>query len=62
MQIIFLLLAISIVVALFFLSAFIRAVGKGQFDDVETPAIRMLFDEPVGRSKKITKGSINNGQ
>lgn len=46
MSVIFLLIAVSTVVALFFLAAFVRAVKSGQFDDDRSPAVRMLNDHP----------------
>ena len=45
MEVIFLLIAISIIAALGFLAAFIWAVKSGQYDDDETPAMRILFDD-----------------
>ena len=45
MGVIFLLLGISLVVALGFFVAFLFSVKNGQFDDSHTPAIRILFDE-----------------
>ena len=45
MSVIFLLIAVSTVVALFFLAAFMRAVKNGQFDDDRSPAVRMLNDD-----------------
>ncbi|MCF8277639.1 MAG: cbb3-type cytochrome oxidase assembly protein CcoS [Flavobacteriales bacterium] len=45
MEVIFLLIAISIVAALGFLAAFLWAVKTGQYDDDKTPAMRILFDE-----------------
>ncbi len=45
MGVIFLLLGISLVVALGFFVAFLVSVKNGQFDDSHTPAIRILFDE-----------------
>lgn len=47
MSVIYLLIAISIVVAITFLYAFIRAVRSGQFDDDYTPSVRMLFDDEL---------------
>lgn len=47
MNIIFLLLAISIIIALLFLIGFIWSVKSGQYDDSYTPAVRILFDNPV---------------
>ena len=45
MSAIFILIAISLVVAIGFLAAFIWAVRNGQYDDDYTPSVRMLFDE-----------------
>lgn len=44
MGIMFVLILISLVVAVGFLVAFFRAVRGGQFDDAQTPAIRILFE------------------
>ena len=56
MGIIFLLLTISICLALVFLISFIWASKSGQFDDTYGPAIRMLYDDdndiPSENSKK----------
>jgi cbb3-type cytochrome oxidase maturation protein len=58
MSVIYLLISISIIVALFFLIAFVKAVKSGQFDDDYTPSVRMLFDdELVKKSKEETKAS-----
>jgi len=45
MKIIFLLILISLIVALGFLLAFFWAVKSGQYDDDYTPSIRILFDD-----------------
>ncbi|GAB3313086.1 cbb3-type cytochrome oxidase assembly protein CcoS [Hymenobacter humi] len=45
MTIIFLLIGISLLVALTFLGAFLWAVRSGQYEDEYTPSVRMLFDE-----------------
>ncbi|NVO31935.1 cbb3-type cytochrome oxidase assembly protein CcoS [Hymenobacter lapidiphilus] len=45
MTIIFLLIGISLLVALLFLGAFLWSVRSGQYDDTYTPSVRMLFDE-----------------
>lgn len=53
MNIFYLLIGVSLLAALIFLAAFIWAVRTGQFDDNETPAMRMLFDDesPSGNEK-----------
>ena len=45
MSVIVLLIAAGGVVAAGFLAAFVWAVRSGQFDDVCTPAIRVLLDD-----------------
>ncbi|HRE58484.1 MAG TPA: cbb3-type cytochrome oxidase assembly protein CcoS [Candidatus Kapabacteria bacterium] len=45
MSIIFMLIFFSILVAGGFLFAFFKAVRTGQFDDMETPAMRIYLDE-----------------
>jgi len=47
MSVIYLLLTISIVVALIFFAAFIISVRSGQYDDSYTPSVRMLFEDEV---------------
>lgn len=47
MTIIYVLLAISVFVALVFFVAFIVSVKKGQYDDTYTPSIRMLFEDEL---------------
>lgn len=47
MSVIYILICVSIAVAVIFLIAFIRAVNKGQFDDDYTPSVRMLFDDEL---------------
>ena len=47
MSVIYLLISISIIVAIFFFVAFIRAVKTGQYDDDYTPSVRMLFDDEL---------------
>lgn len=47
MSVIYLLISISILVAIGFFIAFIRAVKTGQYDDDYTPSVRMLFDDEL---------------
>jgi len=54
MSVIYLLITISIIVALLFLYAFIRAVKQGQFDDDYTPSVRMLFDDEIKNKETNT--------
>jgi cbb3-type cytochrome oxidase maturation protein len=54
MSIIFLLIGISLLVALGFLASFIWAVRSGQYEDDYTPSVRILFEEdtPGGQGGK----------
>jgi cbb3-type cytochrome oxidase maturation protein len=55
MKVIFLLILLSLLVAVGFLFAFIWAVKSGQFDDEYTPSIRMLFDDSKPSSSSQNK-------
>ncbi|MEM6316056.1 MAG: cbb3-type cytochrome oxidase assembly protein CcoS [Bacteroidota bacterium] len=45
MEIIFVLIFVSLLIALGFLFAFFWAVKSGQYDDDYTPSVRILFDD-----------------
>lgn len=67
MSVIYLLLGVSITVAVLFFVIFWIAVRKGQFDDDYTPSIRMLFEDELvsstdhgGGSGTKTHGNSNN--
>lgn len=47
MSVIYLLLTLSILVAIIFFIAFIVSVKNGQYDDSYTPSVRMLFDDEL---------------
>jgi cbb3-type cytochrome oxidase maturation protein len=57
MSVIYLLISISIIVAVAFLYAFIRAVRSGQYDDDYTPSVRMLFEDEL--IKETNKNQIH---
>jgi len=56
MSVIYLLISVSIFVAIGFFIAFIIAVKSGQYDDDYTPSVRMLFDDET----KITSQNNNS--
>ena len=45
MSALYVLIGVSIFVALGFLAAFLWAIRKGQYEDDYTPSVRMLFEE-----------------
>lgn len=51
MSVIYILLSISIIVAIIFFIAFIYAVKNGQYDDNYTPSVRMLFEDELVKEK-----------
>ena len=52
MGIIYLMIIVSLIVALGFLVAFIWSVRNGQYDDDYTPSVRMLFDNETETDNK----------
>lgn len=54
MEVIFLLILISLIVAIGFLAAFLWAVKSGQYEDDYAPAVRMLFEDEK-KEKNHTK-------
>lgn len=56
MSVIYVLLTISLIVAILFFIAFIISVRSGQYDDSYTPSVRMLFEDEL--IKKQTKQTI----
>ena len=57
MNIIYMLLAISVFVALIFFALFIYSVKKGQYDDTYTPSVRMLFEDEL-----VKEGTSNKSE
>ena len=59
MNIIFLTLTVSIILALVFLVAFIWATKKGQYDDLTTPSQRMLIEDFETKKNHSKEDTIN---
>jgi cbb3-type cytochrome oxidase maturation protein len=63
MSVILILMLASLAVALLFLGAFIWAARSGQFEDTETPSMRILMDdEPGNRHSPRTAAKQNDHQ
>lgn len=61
MEVIYLLLSISILIAIAFLLAFIWSVKKGQYEDVVSPSIRILYDDQnSNKQNKITTENLSS--
>lgn len=62
MSVIYVLLTISIVIAVIFFTAFIVSVRSGQYDDSYTPSVRMLFEDELVKEKSTEKTENENKQ
>ncbi len=60
MEVLYITIGVSIIVAIIFFIAFIRSVKSGQYDDVYTPSVRMLFDDELVTDKKEKKNKKDN--
>jgi len=52
METIFVLLPLALLIAAISVGFFIWAASTGQFDDLETPAVRILFDDEEPRGAR----------
>lgn len=63
MGMIYIMIVVSLIVAVFFLLSFIWATKSGQFDDDYTPSVRVLFeDEQVTHNQNQDKDGNTTGQ
>lgn len=51
MSVLYVMLPIALIIACGAVLAFIRAVRAGQYDDLDTPALRMLIDDDEERGR-----------
>lgn len=52
MSALYIVLPLALLVAVGFLLVFIRSVRSGQFDDLETPGVRILHDEDPAKKRE----------
>jgi cbb3-type cytochrome oxidase maturation protein len=55
----YILIGVSLPIALGFLIAFIRSAKSGQFDDDYTPSIRMLMDDEIPKSEPTNQSNTS---
>ena len=60
MTIIYMLLAISVFVALIFFVLFLYSVKNGQYDDTYTPSVRLLFEDELVKEGASGKNKTSN--
>lgn len=47
MEVVYITIGVSIIVAVLFFIVFIKSVKSGQYEDTYTPSVRMLFDDEL---------------
>jgi len=52
MEVVYITIGVSVIVAILFFIAFIISVKSGQYEDTYTPSVRMLFDDELVSEKK----------
>jgi cbb3-type cytochrome oxidase maturation protein len=60
MEVVYITIGVSIIVAIFFFIVFIKSVKSGQYEDTYTPSVRMLFDDELVTDKN--KQTTNNNK
>ena len=61
MGMIYIMLIVSLIVALFFLASFFWATKTGQFDDDYTPSVRILFDDEIRQNSNQNSNQQPDG-
>ena len=62
MEVVYITIGVSIIVAVFFFIVFIKSVKSGQYEDTYTPSVRMLFDDELVKEPKEHKEHKENQQ
>ena len=57
MEVIYITMSATVLLALLFLFLFFRNVKTGQYDDIYTPSVRMLFDDELVKEPSKKKDS-----
>jgi len=55
MEVVYITIGVSVIVAIIFFIAFIKSVKSGQYEDTYTPSVRMLFDDELVTEDKEKK-------
>ncbi len=59
MTVLFVVLPLAVALSALAALAFVWATRSGQFDDLETPAVRLLCDDEPAEGSSITKNQEN---
>lgn len=60
MNILFMLIIISLFIAIIFFIIFVRSVKTGQYDDVYSPSVRMLFEDEIVKDENVDDNKTNS--
>jgi cbb3-type cytochrome oxidase maturation protein len=58
MEVLYLTMFITVIIAVLFLFLYFVNVKKGQYDDVYTPSVRMLFDDELVKETTEKKEDV----
>ncbi|MCM2301372.1 MAG: cbb3-type cytochrome oxidase assembly protein CcoS [Flavobacteriaceae bacterium] len=59
MEVVYITIGVSVIIAIIFFGVFLMNLKKGQYEDVYTPSVRMLFDDEEKSKKQKQKDTIN---
>lgn len=59
MEVLPIVIPLAILLALCFIAGFVWMTMRGQYDDLETPAMRMLLEQEELKSKELTKDKLD---
>ena len=57
MSVLYILIPAALILGLGFLAAFVWTLRRGQLDDLDTPPVRMLFDDEPGETTMPIPGA-----
>ncbi len=60
MSVLYIALPVALLLGAAAVAAFVWSVRRGQYDDLDTPPLRMLFDEP--QRSRSSSASTDDGQ
>ena len=62
MEVIYITMSFTVLLALVFLYVFIRSVKSGQYDDTYTPSVRILFDDELVKEPESKENKKENNK
>ncbi len=62
MEVIYITMSVTVLLAVMFLFLFFRNVKTGQYDDTYTPSVRMLFEDELVKDPSSTSSTKNDNE